>query len=366
MPATKNAEGQIPTWIVTGGAGFIGANLVHMIRREKKAKVVTFDLLTYAGNLANLDALSHDPDHLFVEGDIRDPKAVAELFLRHRPSGVLHLAAESHVDRSIESPGEFVATNVFGTFVLLDAALRYWEQEGRPGDFRFLHVSTDEVYGSLSPSDPPFRETTPYAPNSPYAASKAASDHFVRAYHHTYGLPVVTTNCSNNYGPWQFPEKLIPTVILAALEGRPIPLYGDGENIRDWIYVEDHCEGVLAAFDRGRPGETYAIGAGNPRTNKELVQTLCDILDRLAPRPAGRIRDLITPVPDRPGHDRRYEIDATKVRRELGWAPAHTFGEALEKTVRWYLDHRPWWEALRQRYDGTRQGTGRKGERTER
>ena len=365
MPATKDTDGQIPTWIVTGGAGFIGSNLVHRICREKRAKVVTFDLLTYAGNLANLESLSHDPDHLFVQGDIRDPNAVAELFLRHRPRGVLHLAAESHVDRSIESPGEFVATNVQGTFVLLDGALRYWEREGRPGDFRFLHVSTDEVYGSLSPSDPPFRETTPYAPNSPYAASKAASDHFVRAYHHTYGLPVVTTNCSNNYGPWQFPEKLIPTVILAALEGRPIPLYGDGENIRDWIYVEDHCEGVLAAFDRGRPGETYAIGAGNPRTNKELVLTLCDILDRLAPRLKGRVRDLITPVPDRPGHDRRYEIDATKVRGELGWTPAHTFGEALEKTVRWYLENRPWWEALRKRYDGSRQGTGRKGERTE-
>ncbi len=365
MQSTPGKDGKRPTWIVTGGAGFIGSNLVHRIRRENRARVVTFDLLTYAGNRANLDALSGDPDHLFVQGDIRDPRAVAELFATHCPSGILHLAAESHVDRSIESPGEFVATNVQGTFVLLDGALRYWEKEGRPEGFRFLHVSTDEVYGSLALSDPPFTETTPYAPNSPYAASKAASDHFVRAYHHTYGLPVVTTNCSNNYGPWQFPEKLIPTVILAALEGRPIPLYGDGENIRDWIYVEDHCEGVLAAFDRGSPGETYAIGAGNPRTNRELVHALCDILDRLAPRPQGSTRDLITHVPDRPGHDRRYEIDAAKVRAELCWKPSHTFLEALEKTVRWYLENRSWWEALRRRYDGSRQGTGRKNERSE-
>ena len=364
MQHATGKDGSRPTWIVTGGAGFIGANLVHRIRRENRARVVTFDLLTYAGNRANLDSLLGDPDHLFVQGDIRDPRAVAELFATHRPSGILHLAAESHVDRSIESPGEFVATNVHGRFVLLDGALRYWEKEGRPEGFRFLHVSTDEVYGSLALSDPPFSETTPYAPNSPYAASKAASDHFVRAYHHTYGLPVVTTNCSNNYGPWQFPEKLIPTVILAALEGRPIPLYGDGENIRDWIYVEDHCEGVLAAFDRGCPGETYAIGAGNPRTNRELVHALCDILDRLAPRPKGSIRDLITQVPDRPGHDRRYEIDATKVRTELCWKPAHTFLEALEKTVRWYLENRSWWEELRRRYDGSRQGTGRKNERS--
>ena len=360
MPAIKDQDGQIPTWIVTGGAGFIGSNLVHRIRREKRAKVVTFDLLTYAGNLANLDSLSHDPDHLFVQGDIRDPKAVAELFLRHRPSGVLHLAAESHVDRSIESPGEFVATNVQGTFVLLDGALRYWDREGRPGDFRFLHVSTDEVYGSLSPSDPPFRETTPYAPNSPYAASKAASDHFVRAYHHTYGLPVVTTNCSNNYGPWQFPEKLIPTVILAALEGRPIPVYGEGLNIRDWIFVEDHCDGVVAAFERGTVGETYALGAGNPRTNREVVSAIVEILDRIHPAPGGdSYRALVTSVPDRPGHDLRYEIDASRARTELSWKPAHTFGQALEKTVRWYLGNRTWWTELRTRYDGSRQGTGR-------
>jgi len=349
-----------PTWIVTGGAGFIGSNFVHKVRREKRARIVVFDLLTYAGNRDNLLSLEGDPDYLFVRGDIRDSSAVSALLSEIRPSGVLHFAAESHVDRSIENPGEFVSTNVTGTFVLLDAALRYWEREGRGKEFRFLHVSTDEVYGSLSPSDPPFTERTPYAPNSPYAASKAASDHLVRAYFHTYGLPVVTTNCSNNYGPWQFPEKLIPTVILSALEGRPIPLYGDGENIRDWIFVEDHCDGVLAAFDRGREGETYAIGAGNPKTNRSLIGTLCETLDRLAPRPGGSARDLVTAVPDRPGHDRRYEIDASRSRTELGWTPAHSFEEALEKTVRWYLENRSWWEALRARYDGSRQGIGRK------
>ena len=345
-------------WIVTGGAGFIGSNFVLGVRRKNRARIVNLDLLTYAGNRANLKSLENDPDHVFVQGDIRDRKRVSDLFKTYRPTGFFHFAAESHVDRSIENPGAFIDTNVTGTFVLLDEAIRYW-QSGNP-DFRFLHVSTDEVYGSLNLSDPPFTERTPYSPNSPYAASKAASDHLVRAYHHTYGLPVVTTNCSNNYGPFQFPEKLIPTVILAAIEGRPIPLYGDGGNIRDWIFVEDHAEGVLAAFEKGRPGETYALGASEPRTNKELVRLITDLLDRLAPAPSGRpYLELITTVPDRPGHDRRYEIDPTKARTELSWAPSHTFREGLERTVRWYLENRDWWTALRKGYDGARQGTGR-------
>jgi len=351
-------------WIVTGGAGFIGSNFVRMVRKDRRARVVTFDSLTYAGNLKNLDSLKEDPDHLFVKGDIRDRKAVADLFLRHRPSGLFHFAAESHVDRSIENPEAFVETNVTGTFVLLDEALRYHKGAGSGRGFRFLHVSTDEVYGTLGPADPPFTERTPYAPNSPYAASKAASDHFARAYVHTYGLPLVTTNCSNNYGPWQFPEKLIPTVILSALEGRPIPIYGDGQNIRDWIYAEDHCEGVIAAFERGRTGETYALGAGNPRTNREVVSAIVEILDRIHPARDGQsYARLVTRVPDRPGHDRRYEIDATKARTELSWKPAHTFTQALEKTVRWYIENQAWWTELRSRYDGSRQGEGRHKER---
>jgi dTDP-glucose 4,6-dehydratase len=351
-------------WIVTGGAGFIGSNFVHRVRRENRARVVTLDLLTYAGNLENLRALEQDPEHTFVRGDIRDRKTVAKLFADYRPTGLFHFAAESHVDRSIESPGEFIDTNVTGTFILLDETLRYLRESGKGRDFRFLHVSTDEVYGSLSPSDPPFTETTPYAPNSPYAASKAASDHLVRAYHHTYDLPVVTTNCSNNYGPYQFPEKLIPTVILSALEGRPIPLYGDGGNIRDWIYVGDHCEGILAAFSKGRSGETYAIGASEPRTNREIVETITGILDHLVPAASGlSYRTLVKTVPDRPGHDRRYEIDSRKVRTELGWVPAHTFDSGLLETVRWYLEHRPWWTALRARYDGSRQGAGRQADK---
>lgn len=352
-------------WIVTGGAGFIGSNFVRMVRGRNLARVVTFDLLTYAGNRDNLADLDRDSDHVFVCGDIRDRKAVRELFSRFRPTGLFHFAAESHVDRSIDNPGAFVETNVTGTFVLLDEALRFRkERKGVARDFRFLHVSTDEVYGSLSPSDPPFSETTPYAPNSPYAASKAASDHLVRAYHQTYGLPVVTTNCSNNYGPYQFPEKLIPTVILAALERRPIPLYGDGGNIRDWIHVEDHAAGILLAFEKGRVGETYALGVSEPRSNREIVEALVGILDRLAPALSGEsARGLITPVPDRPGHDRRYEIDGSKARRDLGFFAARTFAKGLEETVRWYLDHRDWWTALRTRYDGSRQGTGRVAER---
>ena len=358
--ATKK-DSKTECWIVTGGAGFIGSNFVRMVRRQKRARVVTFDRLTYAGNLANLDDLKKDPDHIFVQGDIRGRKAVADLFSRYHPTGIYHFAAESHVDRSIESPEAFIETNVTGTFVLLDESLRYLRNHGAERNFRFLHVSTDEVYGSLLPTDPPFTEKTPYAPNSPYAASKAASDHLARAYVHTYGLPLVTTNCSNNYGPWQFPEKLIPTVILAAIEERPIPVYGDGLNIRDWIFVEDHCEGVIAAFDRGQTGETYALGAGNPRTNREVVSAILEVLDRIHPSPDGSSYNrLVTSVPDRPGHDRRYEIDAAKARKELSWKPGHTFAQALEKTVRWYLDHTAWWSDLRARYDGSRQGTGRK------
>ena len=357
----KNATKEC--WIVTGGAGFIGSNFVRRVRTTHRARIVTFDLLTYAGNIANLDDLKNDPDHHFVQGDIRDRRAVADLFSRFSPSGLVHFAAESHVDRSIENPEAFIETNVTGTFVLLDEALRYVKRPGADRGFRFLHVSTDEVYGSLSPDDPPFTERTPYAPNSPYAASKAASDHLARAYVHTYGLPLVTTNCSNNYGPWQFPEKLIPTVILSALEGRPIPVYGDGRNIRDWIFVEDHCDGVVAAFERGKVGETYALGAGNPRTNREVISAIVDILDRIHPSPDGAsYRKLITRVPDRPGHDFRYEIDASKARTELSWKPAHTFSQALEKTVRWYLENRAWWTELRSRYDGSRQGTGRRKE----
>jgi dTDP-glucose 4,6-dehydratase len=358
LATKKNAKSEC--WIVTGGAGFIGSNFVRMVRRQNRARIVTYDALTYAGNLANLDELKDDSDHVFVQGDIRDRKAVAGLFARHQPTGLFHFAAESHVDRSIESPEAFIETNVTGTFVLLDESLRYLRSGGPGKDFRFLHVSTDEVYGSLLPSDPPFTERTPYAPNSPYAASKASSDHLARAYVHTYGLPLVTTNCSNNYGPWQFPEKLIPTVILAAIEGRPIPVYGDGLNIRDWIFVEDHCEGVIAAFEKGKTGETYALGAGNPRTNREVVTAILETLDRIRPSSDGSsYARLVTSVPDRPGHDRRYEIDAAKARRDLDWKPAHTFGQALEKTIRWYLDHTPWWSDLRARYDGSRQGTGR-------
>ncbi len=360
---TRETDGKKDCWIVTGGAGFIGSNFVRRIRTMDRARVVTFDRLTYAGNLANLDDLKNDPGHIFVRGDIRDRQAVADLFSRYQPAGLFHFAAESHVDRSIENPEAFIETNVTGTFVLLDEALRYLKGPGAQRGFRFLHVSTDEVYGSLSPTDPPFTERTPYAPNSPYAASKAASDHLARAYVHTYGLPLVTTNCSNNYGPWQFPEKLIPTVILAALEGRPIPVYGEGLNIRDWIFVEDHCDGVVAAFERGTLGETYALGAGNPRTNREVISAIVEILDRIHPAPGGdSYRALVTSVPDRPGHDLRYEIDASRARTELSWKPAHTFSQALEKTVRWYLGNRAWWTELRTRYDGSRQGTGRQKE----
>ena len=338
--------------LVTGGAGFIGSNFVLDWLATSDEPVVNLDALTYAGNLANLASLAGDARHIFVRGDICDRALVDRLLANYRPRAIVHFAAESHVGRSIHGPGEFVRTNVQGTFTLLEAARAYWTALDEPARtaFRFLHVSTDEVYGSLGPDDPPFTETTPYAPNSPYAASKAASDHLVRAWHHTYGLPVLTPHCSNNYGPYQFPEKLIPLVIANALGGRPLPVYGDGLNVRDWLYVGDHCAGVRTVLEKGRQGETYNIGGWNERTNIEIVRRICALLDELRPDPAGSYERLITFVKDRPGHDRRYAIDARKIERELGWRPAETFESGLRKTVRWYLDNQAW---LRQVQDGS-------------
>ena len=331
------------TILVTGGAGFIGSNFVLDWIAATGEPVVNLDKLTYAGNPANLAALAGDARHRFVRGDIADMPLVERLFAEHRLRAVVHFAAESHVDRSIHGPAPFIDTNVVGTFRLLEAARAWWASlEGEARDaFRFLHVSTDEVYGSLGEGDPAFAETTAYAPNSPYSASKAASDHLVRAYHHTYGFPAVTTNCSNNYGPYQFPEKLIPLTIANALEGRALPVYGDGRQVRDWLYVGDHCEAVRVALDRGRPGETYNIGGNSERRNLDVVHAICDALQALVPRDGG-YRGLIRFVADRPGHDRRYAIDASKVRRELGWAPRETFESGLAKTVRWYLEHGDW------------------------
>jgi len=330
--------------LVTGGAGFIGANFVLDWLREVGRPVLTLDKLTYAGNLENLATLAGDARHLFVRGDICDRPLVDRLLAEHRPKALVHFAAESHVDRSIHGPGEFVRTNIEGSFTLLEAARAYWNGlEGTvKADFRFLHVSTDEVYGSLGPEDPPFAETNPYQPNSPYSASKAASDHLVRAYHHTYGLPVLTTNCSNNYGPYQFPEKLIPLVIANALAGKALPIYGDGMNVRDWLYVGDHCAAIRAVLAGGRLGETYNIGGWNEMPNLVIVRTICSLLDELRPDPAGPYERLISYVKDRPGHDRRYAIDARKIERELGWRPAETFETGIRRTVRWYLDHQEW------------------------
>ena len=328
--------------LVTGGAGFIGSNLVLHILAATGEPVVNLDKLTYAGNPDNLDALRGDARHTFVQGDICDRALVRRLLAEHRPRAILHLAAESHVDRSIEGPAEFVQTNVVGTFALLEEARAYWSGLDAPerAAFRFLHVSTDEVYGSLGPGDPAFSETTPYAPNSPYSASKAGSDHLVRAYWHTYGLPVLTTNCSNNYGPHQFPEKLIPLMIHHALAGKPLPVYGDGLNVRDWLYVIDHCAALLAVLERGRPGEVYNIGGGAERRNIDLVKTLCALLDEAQPRTGGSYAALISFVKDRPGHDRRYAIDSGKIERELGWRPRESFESGLKKTVRWYLERK--------------------------
>jgi dTDP-glucose 4,6-dehydratase len=331
--------------LITGGAGFIGSNFIlQQLEVDATTSLVNLDKLTYAGNLRNLEAVGTDRRYEFVHGDIGDRNLVRGLLERHQPSAVVHFAAESHVDRSIRGPDDFIRTNVDGTFALLEEVRAYWTNlsgnESR--GFRFLHVSTDEVYGSLGPHDPPFSETTAYAPNSPYSASKAASDHLVRAYHHTYGLPTLTTNCSNNYGRFQFPEKLIPLMILNARDGKPLPVYGDGQNVRDWIYVADHCAAVALVLARGVPGETYNIGGWNEKPNLEIVHAVCDIVDEMAPRAGGSRRELITFVKDRPGHDRRYAMDARKIERELGWRPKETFETGIRKTIRWYLENKEW------------------------
>jgi dTDP-glucose 4,6-dehydratase len=330
--------------LVTGGAGFIGSNFILQQMREDTSSIINLDKLTYAGNLRNLESVATDARYEFAQGDIGDRGFVRHLLERHRPAAIVHFAAESHVDRSIRGPDDFIRANVDGTFALLEETRAYWTgmNDDAKADFRFLHVSTDEVYGSLGPHDPQFRETTQYAPNSPYAASKAASDHLVRAYHHTYGLPTLTTNCSNNYGPFQFPEKLIPLMILNARDRKPLPVYGDGQNVRDWLYVEDHCTAIATVLRRGRPGETYNIGGWNEKPNIEIVQTICDLVDEITPRAEGSRRDLITFVKDRPGHDRRYAMDARKIERELGWKPKETFESGIRKTVGWYLDNDQW------------------------
>ena len=329
---------------VTGGAGFIGSNFVLDWLAQSSETVVNFDKLTYAGNLNNLASISDDPRHIFIQGDINDTTLLSQLFEQHKPRAVVHFAAESHVDRSIHNPGAFVTTNVSGTFSLLEAARAYWNtlSDAERASFRFLHVSTDEVYGTLGADDAPFSETTPYAPNSPYSASKAASDHLVRSYHHTYGFPTLTTNCSNNYGGFHFPEKLIPLIISNARDGKALPIYGDGQQIRDWLYVGDHCTAIRRVLEAGSVGEVYNVGGWNEKANLEVVHTLCDILDKLTPKTAGSYRDQITYVQDRPGHDRRYAIDARKIERELGWKPAETFESGIAKTVQWYLDNQEW------------------------
>lgn len=329
---------------ITGGAGFIGSNFVLDWLAQSDEPVINFDKLTYAGNINNLVSLRQDPRHIFVQGDIGDTSQVAALLAKHKPRAIVHFAAESHVDRSIHGPAAFVETNVNGTFGLLEAARAYWRglAEAEKTAFRFLHVSTDEVYGTLGPDDAPFTETTPYAPNSPYSASKAASDHLVRSYHHTYGLPTLTTNCSNNYGSYHFPEKLIPLIITNARAGKPLPIYGDGQQVRDWLYVSDHCAAIRRVLEAGKPGEVYNVGGWNEKANLDVVHTLCDILDELDPKAAGSYRDQITYVTDRPGHDRRYAIDARKIERELGWKPIETFDTGIRKTVRWYLDNQDW------------------------
>jgi dTDP-glucose 4,6-dehydratase len=358
----------VKTWIVTGGAGFIGSNFVRLALAKTDARLLVVDKLTYAGNLASLEDVSRHPRYAFVRADIADRAAIAEIFRVHRPTALLNFAAETHVDRSIDGPSAFIETNLVGTFELLEAARQHRADPAPAGreEFRFLHVSTDEVYGTLGPSGA-FCETTPYAPNSPYSASKAGADHLVRAYRETYGLATLITNCSNNYGPYQYPEKLLPLVILNAIEGRPLPIYGDGGNVRDWLYVLDHCEGILLALERGRPGEKYNIGGGNERTNLEIVDLLCAELERQLPAAGnptlgGRgYAALKTFVPDRPGHDRRYAIDASRIRRELGWRPSHDLVSGLADTVRWYLARRDWCEAVQAgQYGRERLGLGQK------
>jgi dTDP-glucose 4,6-dehydratase len=335
------------TILVTGGAGFIGSNFVLEWFKDPATsteKVVNLDALTYAGNRENLASLEGDARHVFVQGDICDRTLIDRLLAEHQPRAIVHFAAESHVDRSIHGPGAFIKTNVDGTYTLLEASRAFWSTlpESARQAFRVHHVSTDEVYGSLKPDAPAFAETHPYEPNSPYSASKAASDHLVRAWHHTYGLPVVTTNCSNNYGPYHFPEKLIPLMIVNALAGKPLPVYGDGQQIRDWLYVTDHCSAIRAVLAKGRLGETYNIGGWNEKANIDIVKTICQLLDELRPDAAGSYARLITYVKDRPGHDRRYAIDARKIERELGWRPAETFDTGIRKTVNWYLQNQPW------------------------
>ena len=333
------------TILVTGGAGFIGSNFVLDWIASETASVVNLDKLTYAGNLQNLELLTGNLRHIFVRGDIGDAELVAKLLAEYQPRAIVNFAAESHVDRSIHGPGEFIQTNIVGTFHLLEATRAYWgtlNEEDKKA-FRFLHVSTDEVYGSLKPEDPAFKETNTYEPNSPYSASKAASDHLVRAYHHTYGLPVLTTNCSNNYGPYHFPEKLIPLISHNALAGKALPIYGNGQQVRDWLYVRDHCSAIRRVLEAGRVGETYNVGGWNEKPNLDVVHTLCAILDELSPRPDGKpYAELITYVTDRLGHDRRYAIDATKIHRELGWRPVETFETGIRKTVQWYLANQSW------------------------
>lgn len=352
------------TFLVTGGAGFIGSAVVRELIRATEHRVVVVDKLTYAGNLESLDPVADSDRYHFIHGDVCDGQAMQAAFRDHQPDVVMHLAAESHVDRSIDGPAAFMETNIVGTYTLLEAARRYWKDRqnsdpAKAAGFRFHHVSTDEVYGDLENPDDLFTETTPYAPSSPYSASKASSDHLVRAWQRTYALPTLITNCSNNYGPYHFPEKLIPLIILNALAGKPLPVYGDGGQIRDWLYVEDHARGLIRVATQGEPGETYNIGGHNEKTNLEVVHTLCDLLQELRPPTAGgHYRDLVTFVQDRPGHDRRYAIDAGKIERELGWTPRETFESGLRKTVQWYLDNRTWWQhVLDGSYQGERLGT---------
>ncbi len=333
--------------IVTGGAGFIGSNFVQLVIADGKRTVINLDKLTYAGNPSNLEAVAQNPRHVFIRGDIGDRKLLTELLHSYQPNAIVNFAAESHVDRSISAPDDFIQTNVVGSFSLLQAVREYWEglPEDRRNFFRFLHVSTDEVYGSLGKDDPAFTEKTPYGPNSPYSASKASSDHLARAYHHTYGLPVLTTNCSNNYGPYQFPEKLIPLVVYRALNGKSIPVYGDGANIRDWLYVIDHCRAILSVMEKGIPGEVYNIGGNSEKTNLEVVRTICSLLDEIAPRPDQRLHEtLIKFVTDRPGHDHRYAIDTSKIQHEIGWEPSESFDSGIRKTIQWYLENLQWVE----------------------
>lgn len=332
-------------WLITGGAGFIGSSFVRLVLEKTEHPIVILDALTYAGNLANLSDVLDEPRVTFVKGDICDVECVDRLFAEHTIDAVIHFAAESHVDRSILGPTAFLKTNIDGTYTMLDAARRAWDGafEGR----RFLHVSTDEVYGTLGPDDPPFTEETPYRPNSPYSASKASADHLARAWHHTYGLPVLISNCSNNYGPWQFPEKLIPLFTLNALENKPLPVYGDGMQIRDWLHVQDHCEALLTILEKGTLGETYVIGGDNEQPNLEIIRRICEAVDAQLQRAPGTTSQLITYVKDRPGHDRRYAIDATKLKTELGWTPRFSFDEALPEVVRWYIEHLDWASDIR-------------------